>query len=98
MKRVNTRALIWFGRNGSNQSNLSSKVYLLAVRGKRVYAKWGAADLVGRKIQPLYLQGKEWRLSSHRDAVEVFEAILDSKIRRGYERAPRGMSAGLTAV
>jgi predicted DNA-binding WGR domain protein len=98
MKRLNTRTLIWFGRNSANQSNLSSKVYMVAVRGRHVHTKWGAANLVSRRIEPLYLQSSEHRYPSHQDAVAAFDAILASKLSRGYERAPRGIAAGLSAV
>ena len=98
MQRANTKSLIWFGRNSANQSHLSSKVYMLAVRGKRLYTRWGAADLIGRKVQPVYLQSKSQTYWSHGAAVEAFEAILEAKLRNGYELAPRGMSNGLTAL
>jgi len=97
MRRVNTKALIWFGRNDARQSRLSCKVYLVAVRGKRLFAKWGAADLKGRKVHALYLNGKNWKYESHDDAAVALEATVENKLRKGYELAPRGISRGLTA-
>ena|ERR1700681_1636273 len=98
MKRMNTKALIWFGRNEARQSRLSSKIYLIAVRGKKLFAKWGAADLAGRKVQALYLNSKSWKYDSHEEAAAALEATVEEKLRRGYELAPRGISCGLTAL
>jgi len=97
-RRTNTKALIWFGRNKANQSHLSSKVYLIAVRGNKLYVKWGAADLAGRKVRPRYLQSRSWRYASHAEASQALEATVEHKLSKGYERAPRGIAAGLTAL
>jgi len=97
-QRTNTQALIWFGRNEANQSRLSSKVYLIAVRGKKLHVRWGSADLAGRKVQPHYLQSRCWSYPSYTEAIEALEATVQFKLSKGYERAPRGISAGLTAL
>lgn len=98
MARKNTQALIWFGQNEANQSRFSSKVYLIGVRGADLYARWGSADLRGRKVQPRWLQSRSWRYPTNAAAIAALKDIVDSKLVKGYERAPRGVATGLTAL
>lgn len=98
LQRKNTQALIWFGTNEANRSRFSAKVYLIGVRGKDLYVRWGSADLIGRKVKPLWLQSRIWRYATNADAIDALALKVNLKLGKGYERASRGIATGLTAL
>ena len=87
--------LIWFGRNESNQSQFSAKVYIASLRGDSVIRQWGAADIRKRQVEMRWMRSLTMRYASPREAAETMRAIVQAKLDKGYERAPRAISVML---
>jgi hypothetical protein len=93
--RVSSNILIWFGRNESNQSRFSSKVYIASVRGCILNRQFGAADIRNRRVELRYLQNRPLTFTSNKAAKQALEGVIQRKLAEGYERAPASLSIAL---
>ena len=73
------RNLVWIGRNDHNASRWSSKIIVLTVKGNRFTCEWGAVEHVTGGLQPVWLQGRLRRCSSHAMALRALRAKLAEK-------------------
>ena len=84
------RVFFFMGRNPSNQSGVSWKIWKIARTGKVVTVFWGPARLRNRKVLPVgELQSKKRTFGSAAAAVKFEMNRIQSKISKGYERRPR---------
>ncbi len=78
------KTLFYMGRNLTNQSGVSWKMWRIECRDRKVTAWWGPAQVVQRKIKPRgTLQSKVWTLPSAQ------AARIKPKLDDGYERNPK---------
>ena len=84
------RVFFFMGRNPSNKSGLSWKIWKIARTGRVVTVFWGPARLHNRRVVPAgKLQSKKRAFGSAAAAL-VFETNrIQSKTSNGYERRPR---------
>lgn len=90
-RRIHRDTLIWFGRNDSLKSRFSSKVYSIAVYGRTLVRRFGPANIKNRRIETRWLQTQRKTFYSHQAARQALEAVVQSKLNNGYERAPKGL-------
>ena len=84
------KTLFYMGRNLTNQSGVSWKMWRIECKKRKVTVWWGPAHIVQRKIKPRgTLLSKVWTLPSAQ-AARTFEAArIKQKLRGGYERKPK---------
>lgn len=86
------RVYYFFGRNATLKSGFSMKLWKIERRGHKLYAAWGAAKISRRKRKAFPAQkllSGAWAYSSKAEAkIEMWKRI-NSKLAKGYERAPR---------
>ncbi len=84
------KTLFYMGRNLTNQSGVSWKMWRIECQNRKVTAWWGPAHVIQRKIKPRgTLQSKVWTLPSAQAAREFEAARIKQKLRTGYERKPK---------
>ncbi len=70
--------LIWFGRNDTNQSHFSAKVYIESVSGDTVTRSWVAANIKNRRVEMRWMRSLTLRYSSRRDAAQTMSSIVQA--------------------
>jgi hypothetical protein len=85
------KTLFFTGRNPSNISGVSWKVWKIKRTGRIVETRWGPIKIVNRRIvHARGLPGKQWPpFESVTQAKAFYEAKVREKLRAGYELAPR---------
>jgi predicted DNA-binding WGR domain protein len=85
--RMNSRVLVYLGRNDNNLSRASYKIYMVGSRGRTVRVKWGAVEVQNRSIVPTYLQMKSrvfpTKVAAHLHVLN----LIERKLASGYEKA-----------
>jgi predicted DNA-binding WGR domain protein len=93
---IDGKVLIWFGPNARLKNGWSSKVYIVAVQGRTLVRQFGAANRSNQRVEMRWLQKAPLKTySSHQEAQRALVAVVNRKLSRGYERAPRGMAIKL---
>ncbi len=87
------KILFYMGRNPSNKSGLSWKIWKVERKGRTVTTWWGRAIVRKRKVVPAAnLQSKTFRFTSAAAALEYEKKRIRSKLNKGYERRTRWRS------
>lgn len=81
----------YMGRNPRTKSGVSWKIWKIERNGRAVTTWWGPAQLHKRRPVPTgVLQSNIVRFPSVAEAVDSERRLIQSKLRKGYERWPRG--------
>jgi predicted DNA-binding WGR domain protein len=86
------RIFYFFGANPALDSGYSMKLWKIERRGNKLYAAWGAAKLSRKKRKAFPAQkllSRTWSFPSKAEAKKEMRKRIDSKLAKGYERAPR---------
>jgi len=84
------RVFFYMGRNSLNRSGLSWKIWKISRSGRTVTTHWGPAVLSRRKVVPSsYLRSKIRKFRTLREAIAFEASIIESKLKKGYQRRTR---------
>lgn len=84
------KIFFFMGRNSSNRSGVSWKIWKIGRKGRVVTVSWGPARLKGRRpVLDPSARALEYRFSSPDDAGRFEAKKIGEKLRKGYERRTR---------
>jgi hypothetical protein len=84
------KTFFFMGRNSKTQSGVSWKLWKIEREGRVVTTWWGPAALIKRKVKVKGgLQSKSRKFRDVAIAKRFANALVESKLRKGYERTPR---------
>jgi predicted DNA-binding WGR domain protein len=84
------RMFFFMGQNPRTRGGVSWKIWKIQRKGRAVIVSWGPARLESRKVVPAgSLQSRELRFDSTAAAMMYERNRIESKLSKGYQRAPR---------
>jgi hypothetical protein len=81
------QTFVYMGENAQNASGVSWKVWKIQRKGRVLQVWWGPAEVVKRRIWPVYLQTVLWRHATPEKAQADEKSRIQAKLKSGYKRS-----------